>query len=88
MLAAGRRDDFLAPVIRIEVHVVPVRDRIAQLGCARHGRVLGEIPLNRRDGRVFDVLRRRKMRLACAKIDDVDSLRPKLVGLGHHRHRG
>src|SRR5580692_1174259 len=88
VLAAGRRDGFLAAIVGIEVHVVPVHDGVAQLGSAGHGRVLRKIALNRCDGRVFNVLRRREMRLARTEIDHVNSLLPQFIGLRHHRHRG
>src|ERR1035437_9918344 len=88
MLAPGRGDHFLAAVIRIKVHVVAMRDGIAQLGGTSHGRIFCEIPLNRGNGGVFDVLRGREVRLARAKIDHVDSLRAQLVRLGHYGHGG
>ena len=88
MLAAGRGNHFLAPVVRIEIHGMAVHNRIAQFGGSGHGGIFREVPLNRGDGGVFDVLRRREVRLARAEIDHVDSLRAQLVGLGHHRHGG
>src|ERR1700686_5295276 len=65
-----------------------MHDGIAQFGGSSHSRILCEVALNCGNGRVFNVLRRREMRLACAKIDDVDSLRPQLLRLGHYRHGG
>jgi hypothetical protein len=88
MLAANGSDDFLAPVVRIEIDIVAVGDRIAQFWGAGNGGVLGEITLDGRDGGVLDVLRGGKMRLSRAEIDHVDSLRAQLIGFRHHCHRG
>ena len=65
-----------------------VHDGVTQLGRARHCRVLGEVALNGRDGRVLDVLRRGEMWLAGAKVYNIDALHTQFVRFGHHRHRG
>ena len=51
-----------------------LHDGIPQLGCPGHGGVLGEIVLDRRDGRVLDVLRRGEVRLSRAEVDHIDAL--------------
>ena len=48
----------------------------------------GEIILDRSDGSILDVLRRRKMRLTRPEIHDVDALLAELIGFGDHRHGG
>src|SRR5579862_5784419 len=63
-----------------------MHDGIAQLWCAGHCRVFGEVALNGSDGCILDVLRRGKMRLARAEVDHVDSLRAQLIRLGYHCH--
>src|SRR5450432_1403823 len=50
--------------------------------------VLGEIVLDGRDGGVFDVLRRGKMRFAGAEVYNVNALLAQLVGFGHYCHGG
>ena len=87
-LPPDRGDHFLALVVGTEISRVAMHDRIAQFGRAANRRVLREVLLDRRDGRVLDVLRRGEMRLACAEIDHIDSLLAQFVGFGHHRHGG
>ena len=81
-------DHFLAPVVGAEVGRVPLHDGVAQFGRSGDRRVLGEVPLDGRDGSVLDVLRRGEVRLACAEVDHVHPLCAQLVGFGDHRHGG
>ena len=67
---------------------VALHDGIAQLRRSAHRGVVREIVLDRRDGGIFDVLRRGEMRLARAEIHHVDALLAQLVGFGHHGHGG
>jgi len=63
-----------------------IDDGLAHVRNARHDGVAGEIGINGRDGRVFDVARRGKMGLACAEIHQVQTLRAQLGGLSGHSH--
>ena len=71
MLAASGGDHFLALVAGAEVCSVALDDSVAQLGGSTNRCVLGEIPLDSSNGRIFDVPRRLEMRLSCAKVDEV-----------------
>ena len=88
VLAAHRGGGFFAAVIGVEVHGMAVHDGVFQFGGAADGGVLREIGVDRGDGRVLDVLRRREVGLAGAEIHDINTLLAQLVGLGHHRHGG
>ena len=88
VLAADRGEDFLAPVIGTEIGRVALHDCVAQLRRSSDRRVFREVPLDRGNGRVLDVLGGSEMRLAGAEVDHVDALAAQLVGFGHDRHGG
>src|SRR5207247_11475631 len=66
------------PVLALEL----VGDGLAKFGDAAARRVFGEAVGERLDGGVFDVLRRVKVRLACAEADDIQALGLHLLGFG------
>src|ERR1035437_918267 len=83
VLAAHRSARFLALVGGSEIGGVPADDRVLQFDRAAHRRVLRKISLNGRNSGVFNVLRRREVRLAGSRVDYVDSLLSQLFRLGH-----
>src|SRR5262245_56082952 len=73
MLTAHRYQYLLRLVSRMEVMGMPVNDGLLQFGDAFGGRVFGEVRLDGLNCSLFDVLRRREIRLAWPKIDNVVS---------------
>src|SRR5579864_560379 len=65
-----------------------LNDRVLQLSRTADSRIPREIAVDGRDRSVFDVLRRRKMRLAHAKVDHVHARLAQLVGFCDHGHGG
>ena len=88
MLAAHRGACFLPLVGGTEIGRVTADDGILKFDRATHRRVLRKICVNGRNGRVFNVLRRREVRLASSRIDHVDSLLAQLLRFGHGGHGG
>ena len=86
VLAADRGAGFLALVIGVEVDRMAMHDRVFQFSGAADRCVFRKIRLNRGDGGVLDVLRRRKVRLARVEIDDVNTLLAQFIRLGYGRH--
>ena len=87
LLAAGGDDDLVGRVLDAVVGLVAGDDRLLQLIGAGIGRVLREVGVDGGVRRRADVLRRRKVRLAGAEIDDVDPLRLERHRLGGDLHR-
>ena len=71
LLAARRRDCLLSCVSRAEVLRVARGNSLAQFYDTSYRRVLGEVAMYSINRRLLDVLRRREMRLARAKINQV-----------------
>src|SRR5580704_1451990 len=88
MLAAHVRNAFLEVVSGSVEAFVMVADGLLQLHCSTDGRVLGEVLLNRANGRALDVVGSGKVGLTRAEIDHVDALAPQPVGVGGNLHRG
>src|SRR6185437_12783883 len=86
-LSARREDAFLRRIVRPEVRRVPLDNRLAHLGHAGHRRVAREVLLDRLDRRILNMLGRRKVRLARAKVRKINALRLHLQSLGGNGHR-
>jgi hypothetical protein len=65
---------------------MPLHNCIAQLCRPAYSCVLREVPLDRRNRPILDMLRRREMRLAGPKINDIYSLATQFLGFGHDCH--
>jgi hypothetical protein len=86
MLAAEVDDALRNVVCRTEVSRVLVDNRLLQFLDSADRRVLGKVLTYGPYGRLFDVFRRRKIRLAGAEVDDVDALVPQSNGGLHDSH--
>ena len=87
-LAAGGEDALFGGVVRAEVAGVAIDDGLAYFGDSGDSRVAGEVLLDGIDGRVLDVARSRKVRLACAEVRQVHAFRLQLQGRCGYGHRG
>ncbi len=88
VLATHRGHGLFTAIIGPEVGRMAAHNGIAQLSRSADRRVLREIILDGSDGRVLDVLRCGKMRLAGAEIHQVNALLAQFVGFSHHCHGG
>ena len=87
-LLAARGDDALGfGEADAVVGLVARADRLLQVGHAGRRRVFGEVLIDRDLGRVLRRLRRRKIGLACAEVDDVDALALQFCRFAGHLHR-
>src|SRR2546428_6234517 len=67
---------------------MPLDERVVEFERAAHGRVLRKIGVDRSDGRLFHMLRRRKVRLTRSDVHDVNALLAQLLGLRRSGHGG
>ena len=86
---AAHADDALGRfVVGAEILSVALAHRLLQLDRAAGAGVLGEVLLDRPDGGLLDVVRRREIGLAGAEIHHVDALRAQFLRVGRHLHGG
>ena len=78
-LAAGRENSFFRRVVCSEIAGVALDDSLAHLGDARDDGIAREVGFNGGDSRILDVARRREMRFAGAKIDELGALRSAVL---------
>ena len=88
MFAAGGGHHFVSFVAGAELTLVEIDNGLLQFPRAGGRRVLGLAGAHRFDGGVFNILRRVKVRLAGAEIDDVNSGCAHRVRRLHRRQRG
>ena len=86
MLAADVHDAFRNVVLRSELSRVLVNDGFLQLLDSADRRVLREVLLDGQNARTLDVLRRREIRLAGTKVDNIDALVSQFDCGFHNRH--
>jgi len=88
VLAADGRDALLRRIGRSVAALVIVADGLFQFHRAADGRVLGEVLPQRFNRRVFDIVGRRKIRLACAEVHYVDTFAALAIRFRGHLHGG
>ena len=74
-------------VLRCEIAVVFLDDRLSQIFDAPDGRVLRKVGLNRLDAGLLDVFGSRKIRLARSEVDHINALLAQFHGGFHDGHR-
>src|SRR5207247_9407589 len=84
VLAADVRDALFRFVIGAEFALVPGTNRFAQRHNAGGWRVLCFVFVDGLDGRLFNVIRSRKIRFTRAEVGDVHALGLKLIRGGNY----
>jgi hypothetical protein len=82
VFAADVGDALFASVGGGKVGGVALDNGVAEFVGAADGGVFAEVGFDGGDGSIFDVTRRLEVRLACAEVDDVNSLLGELIGFG------
>ena len=85
-LAASGKNRFVDCVVRSKVGRMPLHDRLAHVGNARHHGIASKVCVDGRDRRVLDVPRGREVGLAGSKIHQVGALGAQFGSLGGHSH--